>query len=251
MTAYAHSLGLTAGFYGNNCICRDHCSDPSCYEGDVNATIAFGFDSIKLDNCGAETDLDLWWNLFAAAGKVSNRIQCALLQSAFIAHLLLSCCAPFPVCRPCFAERARGELPLGLDSAQRHVVPLQLLPQQRRHQCALRKHRDQLEQRAAAGRQEPVHASVLVRLLLQALPAAFFRCAAVHNCSADSLWKASNFIHVGAPILPAAATAALSTSDCRLLRLPPVVLRHAHDVFAPRPCRAYPDMLEGACPAHQ
>ena len=24
MTDYAHSLNLTAGFYGNNCICRDH-----------------------------------------------------------------------------------------------------------------------------------------------------------------------------------------------------------------------------------
>ena len=33
MTDYAHSLGLTAGWYGNNCICRDHCDTEDCYRG--------------------------------------------------------------------------------------------------------------------------------------------------------------------------------------------------------------------------
>ena len=40
MTDYAHSLGLTAGWYGNNCVCKDHCGsgkqhnedDSSCYK---------------------------------------------------------------------------------------------------------------------------------------------------------------------------------------------------------------------------
>ena len=36
MTALAHNLGLTAGFYFNNCICTDHCTDESCYRGDVS-----------------------------------------------------------------------------------------------------------------------------------------------------------------------------------------------------------------------
>lgn len=27
MTDHAHSLNLTAGWYGNNCICSDHCSE--------------------------------------------------------------------------------------------------------------------------------------------------------------------------------------------------------------------------------
>jgi len=52
MTDYAHSLGLTSGWYGNNCICSDHCTGPSCYQGDVDAVMDYGFDSIKLDGCG-------------------------------------------------------------------------------------------------------------------------------------------------------------------------------------------------------
>ena len=65
MTDMAHSFGLTAGWYGNNCICRDSCSDDSCYRQDVVQTIKYGFDSIKLDGCGAQLDLDLWGQLFA------------------------------------------------------------------------------------------------------------------------------------------------------------------------------------------
>ena len=77
MTSHAHSLGLTAGWYLNNCICKDHCgnakdhgeTDPKCYQGDVAALIEFGFDSVKLDGCGAQRDLDLWANLMNASGR--------------------------------------------------------------------------------------------------------------------------------------------------------------------------------------
>jgi len=69
MTTYAHNLGLTAGWYGNNCICSDHCNDATCYLGDVTATIEFGFDSIKLDGCGQERDLTQFADLFNASGK--------------------------------------------------------------------------------------------------------------------------------------------------------------------------------------
>ncbi len=69
MTDYAHARNLTAGWYGNNCICSDHCTDQSCYEGDVNAFVAGGFDSYKLDGCGKEYDLSLWYSLLQAAGK--------------------------------------------------------------------------------------------------------------------------------------------------------------------------------------
>ena len=69
MTSYAHSLGLTSGWYGNNCICSDHCTDPSCYQGDVDAVMDYGFDSIKLDGCGGQRDLDLYASLFNATGK--------------------------------------------------------------------------------------------------------------------------------------------------------------------------------------
>jgi alpha-galactosidase len=69
MTNYAHSLGLTAGWYGNNCICSDHCSTPECYQGDVDSTLDYGFDSIKLDGCGAQRDLTLYADLFNKTGK--------------------------------------------------------------------------------------------------------------------------------------------------------------------------------------
>ncbi len=69
MTTYAHNLNLTAGWYGNNCICSDHCSDDTCYLGDVDATLSFGFDSIKLDGCGAQRDLQKYADLFNASGK--------------------------------------------------------------------------------------------------------------------------------------------------------------------------------------
>jgi hypothetical protein len=76
MTDIAHALGLGAGWYGNNCICKDHCSDESCYAGDVAALIAFGFDAVKLDGCGAEMSLDLWSGLIASHGKAIEIENC-------------------------------------------------------------------------------------------------------------------------------------------------------------------------------
>jgi len=65
----AHSLNLTAGWYGNACgcvdgCCSDHCDTLECFVGDVNATLALGFDSYKLDGCGAQRDIALWAELF-------------------------------------------------------------------------------------------------------------------------------------------------------------------------------------------
>jgi len=61
MTSHAHSLGLTSGWYGNNCIHSDHCRNTTECEmqirGDVAAMRKFGFDSWKLDGCGGELDL--------------------------------------------------------------------------------------------------------------------------------------------------------------------------------------------------
>ena len=64
MVDRAHSLGLRAGFYSNNCRCKDHCGSGNCFIADVQATVAWGFDSIKLDGCGAEKDVILWRELF-------------------------------------------------------------------------------------------------------------------------------------------------------------------------------------------
>lgn len=39
------------------------------HAGDVDATLDYGFDSIKLDGCGAQRDLTLYANLFNQTGK--------------------------------------------------------------------------------------------------------------------------------------------------------------------------------------
>ena len=47
MTDHAHALGLTAGWYGNNCICSERNTDErKFYEGDVAAFSAFGFHNV-------------------------------------------------------------------------------------------------------------------------------------------------------------------------------------------------------------
>lgn len=86
MTDYAHSLGLTAGWYGNNCICKDHCGSNryhseeeewlKCYEKDVTTLFESGFDGIKLDGCGKQKDLDLWADLINATGKAITIENC-------------------------------------------------------------------------------------------------------------------------------------------------------------------------------
>jgi len=76
MTNHAHSLGLTAGWYLNNCICKDHCgnnarpeTDEKCYVGDVGALVEFGFDSVKIDGCSHQSDIDVWARLLSVSGK--------------------------------------------------------------------------------------------------------------------------------------------------------------------------------------
>lgn len=64
MCAHAHSLNLTCGFYGNNCICRDHVTDVSSFAAEVNFVVAAGFDSVKLDGCGAQENIELWYDLY-------------------------------------------------------------------------------------------------------------------------------------------------------------------------------------------
>jgi hypothetical protein len=57
LTRLAHSLNLTAGWYGNACgcaaqpypqCCSDHCNTLECFAGDVNATLSLGFDRFAL-----------------------------------------------------------------------------------------------------------------------------------------------------------------------------------------------------------
>jgi len=61
MTAKARALGVVPGWYGNNCHCAEHrCSGLECFQGDVQATLDYGFRSIKLDGCGVEKNITLY-----------------------------------------------------------------------------------------------------------------------------------------------------------------------------------------------
>eukprot|EP00756_Hemistasia_phaeocysticola_P052038 Hpha_TRINITY_DN27228_c0_g1::TRINITY_DN27228_c0_g1_i1::g.140708::m.140708/K07407/E3.2.1.22B, galA, rafA; alpha-galactosidase len=73
MADYAKSLGVTPGWYGNNCAwkeTRPACNETDlCFQGDVQATIDFGFESLKLDGCGIENNMTKFAELFNATGK--------------------------------------------------------------------------------------------------------------------------------------------------------------------------------------
>ena len=76
MTAKARSLGLTAGFYLNNCACKEtrpSCAftngSDTCFAGDVAATIDFGFGSVKIDSCGIQRNMSHYSHLFNLSGK--------------------------------------------------------------------------------------------------------------------------------------------------------------------------------------
>ena len=75
MTNKAHALNLTAGWYLNNCICADHCATEACYQGDVDALLDYGFDSVKLDGCGAQLDLERYAALLSAAGAAATLVE--------------------------------------------------------------------------------------------------------------------------------------------------------------------------------
>eukprot|EP00636_Phaeomonas_parva_P011536 CAMPEP_0118888496 /NCGR_PEP_ID=MMETSP1163-20130328/25747_1 /TAXON_ID=124430 /ORGANISM="Phaeomonas parva, Strain CCMP2877" /LENGTH=401 /DNA_ID=CAMNT_0006827063 /DNA_START=588 /DNA_END=1793 /DNA_ORIENTATION=- len=85
MTARAHALGLRAGFYQNNCICREsnpagvYYSDAEVaahYHGDVQDLMTFGFDSVKIDNCGMFKDLERYQRVMNATGRYFNIENC-------------------------------------------------------------------------------------------------------------------------------------------------------------------------------
>lgn len=79
MTDKAHSLGLNAGWYMNNCLCKEVAlgdkwlHQPSWYGKIVTqsakAAAEFGFDAVKLDACSEYEDLHAWSAAFNATGR--------------------------------------------------------------------------------------------------------------------------------------------------------------------------------------
>lgn len=75
MTANARSLGITPGWYVNNCMCKETrpaCalvnSTDSCFDGDVQATLEYGFGSVKIDSCGNQRNMTNYALLFNRSG---------------------------------------------------------------------------------------------------------------------------------------------------------------------------------------
>jgi len=67
-----HALGLDAGWYLNPCFSYcwklgDACGD-ECNAGDVEAALAYGFDSVKIDGCSSQHNMSLWHSLFNDSG---------------------------------------------------------------------------------------------------------------------------------------------------------------------------------------
>ena len=61
LVATGHSKGVRMGWYANNCWCNEG-GDPkrAHYQQDADATVAFGFDAIKVDSCGPAKNISAW-----------------------------------------------------------------------------------------------------------------------------------------------------------------------------------------------
>lgn len=89
LNAYAHSKGVLMGWYGNCC----GCSKGAPYvQQDVEATVAFGFDGIKVDGCGPEHNISEWVAMLEAADRD------LLLENCGDNHQTWT--PPDPRCRP-------------------------------------------------------------------------------------------------------------------------------------------------------
>lgn len=73
MTSHAHSLGLTAGWYLNNCLCTE--SDPRAggfIAQEMEQFRSFGFDGLKVDGCGPEKNMTQFYSLMPDGGSFEN-----------------------------------------------------------------------------------------------------------------------------------------------------------------------------------
>jgi hypothetical protein len=69
MVAKATKLGLSSGFYGDNCRCHagEKQAGRTHYRQDTTLTLASGFTGYKVDSCGNQRDMTQYAALFAAA----------------------------------------------------------------------------------------------------------------------------------------------------------------------------------------
>ena len=68
LVRYGHGKGVKMGFYLNGCGCNERAERRVNYEGDVRATVEWGFDGVKIDSCGAQKNMTLYGALINATG---------------------------------------------------------------------------------------------------------------------------------------------------------------------------------------
>eukprot|EP01061_Rhynchopus_euleeides_P036023 TRINITY_DN606_c0_g1_i3.p2 TRINITY_DN606_c0_g1~~TRINITY_DN606_c0_g1_i3.p2 ORF type:complete len:418 (+),score=148.79 TRINITY_DN606_c0_g1_i3:47-1300(+) len=81
MTAHGHAKGMKVGWYANNCICKEkHFTDDSYIAAHMQETAKaaadFGFDGIKLDDCGQFLNLTWWAQLLNETGRPMEIENC-------------------------------------------------------------------------------------------------------------------------------------------------------------------------------
>ena len=76
LVQYAHAAGVKIGLYLNGCGCNERVERAINYAGDVALTVALGFDSVKIDSCGAQKNMTLYGALFNASGRAVQVENC-------------------------------------------------------------------------------------------------------------------------------------------------------------------------------
>ena len=66
---YGHRAGVRMGWYLNGCACGERKERLLNYQGDVQRLHEYGFDAVKLDGCGAATNMTRYAELMAATGR--------------------------------------------------------------------------------------------------------------------------------------------------------------------------------------
>jgi alpha-galactosidase len=73
---YGHRAGIQMGWYLNGCACGEKKERMLNYVGDVQRLHEYGFDAVKLDGCGAATNMTRYAELMAATGQTYEIENC-------------------------------------------------------------------------------------------------------------------------------------------------------------------------------
>ena len=73
---YGHRAGVQMGWYLNGCACGERKERAVNYQGDVQRLHEYGFDAVKLDGCGAATNMTRYAELMAATGRTYEIENC-------------------------------------------------------------------------------------------------------------------------------------------------------------------------------